>query len=287
MKKSYLTFLYVGCSAGFLGWFFFEFISYFVKLGPSSDLKNALLGIFVGAALCVPITSSEGYFTGNLESLKRGLWLGALGGALGGLLSFPLLNSFNYQNSDFHPLFQHFVLAQKWMVIGMFLGGAYGLRDRKMLNLARGIFAGILAGLLGGILLQFWEMILSPSFFSRGLGMICYAIVLSFALHLSSFLGRSKWIRGLNGSLKGFEFELCEPCLNVGAQTSDHINLRNYTEISQTHAKLILCEEEYALVDNDPNGRTYVNFRPAYETTLKHGDILKIGTALFQYYSKE
>ena len=87
----------------------------------------------------------------------------------------------------------------------------------------------------------------------------------------------------LNGSLAGREFELSKETHYLGTQTEDQINLGSYEEVNSTHAKLIRYETGYSLVDNDPFCSTFVNFRNITEQPLKNGDIIKVGSAIFQY----
>ncbi len=79
------------------------------------------------------------------------------------------------------------------------------------------------------------------------------------------------------------DIELSKEIHLFGTQDSDDINLQDYQDVQQSHAKLIRYFDYYSLVDNDPFCQTFVNFRVVKEQFLKNGDILKIGTALFQY----
>ena len=118
---------------------------------------------------------------------------------------------------------------------------------------------------------------------ARGIGLVVLCSVFSLSLYLFSFLGRKIWLKVLNGKLEGLEIALSREIHLFGTQDNDDINLQDYQDVQQSHAKLIRYFDNYSLVDNDPFCQTFVNFRGIKEQFLKNGDILKIGTALFQY----
>jgi hypothetical protein len=49
------------------------------------------------------------------------------------------------------------------------------------------------------------------------------------------------------------------------------------------HCTLRRDGKHFELADEDQGGSVLVNFRQAQNQTLKSGDLVKIGTALFQY----
>ncbi|PCI23950.1 MAG: hypothetical protein COB67_12190, partial [SAR324 cluster bacterium] len=160
---------------------------------------------------------------------------------------------------------------------------AIGLRDRNKQQLTRGLFGGVLAGLLGGTLTVLFTALISNLYWARGFGFLSMSTVFSIVLFYFSKYQRKEWLKILSGPLEGMDFELSNEIHFLGTQNSDDINLKDYEDINPTHAKMIRYAYGYSLIDNDPFGRTYVNFRSVNEQPLKNGDILKIGSATFQY----
>ena len=54
-------------------------------------------------------------------------------------------------------------------------------------------------------------------------------------------------------------------------------------QASRRHARITVSGGSHVLVDLDSTNGTFLNSKPAKEATLRHGDVLRIGTVVFKY----
>lgn len=267
-----------------------EFYLYlFDKLPIPQSLTVTLFGAVTGGILGALFAGMDGFFSGSNFLFRTGVRLGLIIGLAGGAISFFVVDqitSFNLLTEDNFYVLQ-LVLISRWVVIALSIGLAIGFRDKNQLVTTRSIGAGLIAGVLGGLSISIVSQFIQMPSIARGVGLIVLGVAFTVSLYRFSFLGRKVWLKVLNGKLEGLEIELTKEILIFGTQDNDDINLQDYQDVQQSHAKLIRYFENYSLVDNDPFCQTFVNFRGIKEQFLKNGDILKIGTALFQYCTVE
>jgi pSer/pThr/pTyr-binding forkhead associated (FHA) protein len=54
-------------------------------------------------------------------------------------------------------------------------------------------------------------------------------------------------------------------------------------QASRRHARITVSGESHVLVDLDSTNGTFLNSKQTKEATLRHGDVIRIGTAVFKY----
>ncbi|MGK0288650.1 MAG: hypothetical protein ACI86H_000063 [bacterium] len=289
MNKLLKPNLLIGLATGFGAWLIVDIFLFIQSLFQLSQAVTTILsGTLLGTILGLVLGSSNGFFHQNILLLKRGAFIGSLLGALGGFLSFGFANlvlnsSQMIHDSSISTIILH---AQRWISIGIFIGLAVGFIEKKQIMFSRGIYAGLIASTITAIFTPIVLWITSSAFITRGFSLISFSVLFSVGVIYLSIHYRKTWLRALNGKIEGLEFELTELTHCLGSQDNDDIHLNSFQYVNPTHAKLIQYDEDFALLDNDPFSRTFVNFRPIEEQALKNGDILKIGSALFQYCQK-
>lgn len=284
MKTSLKPYLWAALAIGLSSWAALEFVllvSRQLGYGAQGFLAGAVLGLCLGALF----TGLDGFFNQSPIRLERGLKYGALIGLVGGILGFYLIDQIAFH---FEPFFANSVVeglayAQRWVVLSLAFGAARGAAERNNLAASRALIASLLSGVVAAIVIGVISGLLDRPFLLRGVSILLFCFIfLAFHLRFLRYK-REFWLRSLNGKHEGAEFELTRELYFLGTQSNDDINLDRYEEVNSTHAKLLKYEYGYALVDNDPFCRTYVNFRNITEQPLKTGDVIKIGSALFQY----
>ncbi|MCP4296177.1 MAG: hypothetical protein GY786_11260 [Proteobacteria bacterium] len=287
MKKQFNNYLFFGLATGLLLWSVHEFLLLTIEnLAISKEPAILLLGGVFGGIFGSFMGMEDGFLNNSTQKLKKGFILGGSFGLFSGLICFFLFNklSISFQAQDFTKFLSNgFLNALRWFFLLFFVGIAIGLRDRNQLQLTRGIFSGVIAGFFGGALIGIIETLVTSTYWARGISFTSLTVIFSLTTLAFSKYNQKQWIKVLNGSLEGQCFELSHEIHFIGTQNSDDINFTGYKAINSTHAKLLRYSYGYSLVDNDPFGHTYVNFRNVAEQPLKNGDILKIGTATFQY----
>lgn len=286
MRKKIGYFLLYGFASALIIWAIQELFLYlFNGLPIPSGLTVSLYGALCGGAFGGLIVSMDGFFGGSKFLFRRGLRLGLIFGTTGGLVSFYLVDRIVSLGAftAINPLVLTLVYSLRWLSIAMCVGFAIGIRDKNHLALVRNIISGLISGTVGGLIISSAIEFTDSILLARGIGLVIFGMLLAGLVFQFSFFGRRAWLKVLNGKLDGMEIELTKEIHFFGTQDDDDINLQDYQEVQQSHAKLIRYFDNYSLVDNDPFCQTYVNFRSIKEQFLKNGDILKIGTALFQY----
>lgn len=54
-------------------------------------------------------------------------------------------------------------------------------------------------------------------------------------------------------------------------------------QASRRHARIFVSGGSHVLVDLESTNGTFLNSKPAKEATLRHGDVIRIGTAVYKY----
>lgn len=290
MKKKFFPYLIFGIATGIIAWACQEFLFILIKDGViPSFLQSVLSGTLLGAIIGAIIGRLEGFIVYNKPQAFKGTVIGVFFGGISGLFSFYLVDYIQQYLPSIvagNTYYLDFLLASRWTIISVFIGIAIGIRDQKNLKFARGVFSGIISGIIGsGLSIPIFSEIHDP-FWARGVHIVSFVAIIGVVLVFTSTFGRKEWIKALNGKYEGIDFELTQDIHLLGSQVDDDINLSSYQNVNRTHAKLLKYYTGYSLVDNDPFGQTFVNFRSIKEQPLKNGDILKIGNAIFQYCKK-
>jgi two-component system, NtrC family, sensor kinase len=86
----------------------------------------------------------------------------------------------------------------------------------------------------------------------------------------------------IRGNDQGTRFELEEPILRLGRDSSSGVRLHD-TEVSRHHAELRRIDDEYIISDLGSSNGTYVNGRRVRQHLLASGDQVQVGTTLMLY----
>ncbi len=89
----------------------------------------------------------------------------------------------------------------------------------------------------------------------------------------------------LSGLLEGKTVELIEERITIGRALDNNIRLEDGT-VSSHHAILTLEDTDYKVRDLNSTNGTRVNGIRIVETTLRHGDILRLGSVEMRYESE-
>ncbi len=290
MKRRFLPYLVFGMATGIIAWACQEFLYILIEDGfiPQS-FQSAFAGTLLGGITGATLGRLEGFLVYNNPMAKRGSLIGVLFGAFSGLISFYIIDHIQQhlpETISGNPYYLEFLFASRWFIIAVFIGMSIGIRDRNNLRIVRGILSGVMGGLVSSALSIVAFIHIPNPFWARGICITSFTTFLAISLVITSQLKRQEWIKSLNGKFEGIDFELDQEIHFMGSQIDDDINLTSYQNVNRTHAKLLKYYTGYSLVDNDPFGRTFVNFRSINEQPLKNGDIIKIGDAVFQYCRK-
>ena len=91
-------------------------------------------------------------------------------------------------------------------------------------------------------------------------------------------------IRVLSGKQEGQIFLLDQNRFSLGYGSQNNLILRGYAEVCESHAHIIKKGDQNYIENLDAGGDVLVNYRLIEQQSIKKGDVIKIGTALLQYY---
>lgn len=86
----------------------------------------------------------------------------------------------------------------------------------------------------------------------------------------------------IRGADQGTRFELTEPTVRLGRDSSSPIQLHD-TEVSRHHAEIRRVDQDYAISDLNSSNGTFVNGKRVRQHTLQSGDQVQMGSTLMLY----
>lgn len=239
-----------------------------------------MLGVLVGGAIGFVPRFADGLSKFAPRDAIRSGALGAVYGAIGGLVAMPIAE---------------FLL---WMFGGgytgrcagfAFLGAAVGMSETvdSGAEPQPAIFGGILGGVVSGIfieiLLTYDSMRGASGVFALLLLGLCIAVTIAVVVDIVT----GAWLEGLPGSkVDGKVFHLDkfrEPRLAMlGSDSKDSVYIWTPGAEGQ-HSSIALTPTGAVIRNHAQHGQTLVNGNPISERRLRDGDELEIGRARFRY----
>ncbi len=86
----------------------------------------------------------------------------------------------------------------------------------------------------------------------------------------------------IRGNDQGTRFELDEPMIGLGRDSSNRIQLHD-TEVSRQHAEVRAVDNAYSIADLNSSNGTFVNGRRVQRHRLASGDQIQVGSTLMLY----
>jgi len=80
----------------------------------------------------------------------------------------------------------------------------------------------------------------------------------------------------------GKRYPVHEEDVTIGREEGNTIVVAS-DQASRHHARIFVSGGNHVLVDLESTNGTFLNSKPMKEQTLRHGDVVRIGTAVFKY----
>lgn len=250
-------------------------------------VSGALLGLPLGA-LVAPADSLlyRNFRRAAVQSLFGGFVAASIGAA-GFSASIALLRMLEAMPKDTLPIPPYLSLWILVPVIMALLGACIGWASTINPGASAEIRPRLKAGLISGLLAGLPVSILLSQFGELGwIAMVSLALwggVVALALFWREKRFAKRWLRVLSGTSKEQYFPLLNKEVRIGKEESNDIPLKTFEEIYPFHCRIHWNDDHYELVESDQGGMVLVNFRQVRSQVLKHGDLVKIGSALLQY----
>lgn len=221
--------------------------------------------------------------------------VGCVGGWFGGLLGQAFFSWTEWS------LF----LVLGWTLTGVLIGVSIGIFEalivllrrqdsgsarRKLLNgLLGGGLGGLLGGLLSVVLRGLWkalyaekpqDLLWSPS----AIGFVVLGVCIGLMIALAQVVLREAWVRVEAGFRTGREMLLSKSETLIGRAEACDIGLFGDPGVEPRHARILLQQGRYLLVDAGSNGGTYLNeARITQPSPLRSGDLIRLGRSVLRF----
>ena len=279
---------FLGILGGVLGWSFlqsgfkvFDALStkVFSELNSTSinwlNYEGSLIGIGLGLVIQARASILNHH---DLMVVLFKMFIGAFLGAIFGLICFGIGNFLIA--GQISPSIGRIT---SWTFLGLSITGT-----SEMFCSASGfpgprIISGGIGGTIGG---GIFELLLQ--YHLTGTGHLTGFVLAGFSIFLIIGIAEKRItsfaISVLSGKQEGQIFLLDQNRISLGYGPQNNIILRGYAEVCDIHAHIIKKGNQNYIESADGEGDVLVNYRVIDQQFMKKGDVIKIGTALLQYY---
>jgi hypothetical protein len=290
-----------GAWAGFLGWSLGQILASDHETIESATLKLAMaLGILV--ALGVGLVDAAwslppGDWAGKAVTAAVAGGVGCLGGLLGAEVGLVLVN---FTHSE--GMLQIIFAMMGWTIMGLAVGASVGAYD-LLLRVARrqplagalrkvrhGIAGGALGGFVGSLLYVIVRAGLGIAFGREGLrapsaiGFVALGLFIGLLTGLAQIILREAWVRVESGARVGQELMLSQDETTIGRSESCAIGLFGDANIEHVHARILLQDGRYTVVDAGSASGTLLNEQPVLQPApLRSGDAIRVGDTVLRF----
>ncbi|HEY7307944.1 MAG TPA: FHA domain-containing protein [Gemmataceae bacterium] len=265
-------------------------------------LQASVKGLFLGLVVALALGLVDALWVLTLRQADRvalragtAVLVGCVGGWFGGLLGQAFFSWTEWS------LF----LVLGWTLTGVLIGVSIGIFEaliilvrrqdsgsarRKLLN---GLLGGGVGGLLGGVLSLalrgLWkalyaekpqDLLWSPS----AIGFVVLGVCIGLMIALAQVVLREAWVRVEAGFRTGREMLLSKSETLIGRAEGCDIGLFGDPGVEPSHARILLQQGRYLLVDAGSNGGTYLNeARITQPSPLRSGDLIRLGRSVLRF----
>ncbi|MBI3993639.1 MAG: FHA domain-containing protein [Candidatus Lambdaproteobacteria bacterium] len=248
---------------------------------------GALLGLPLGLLLAPADSLSYRLYRRALRAALAGAVVAAALGALGFAASawvYGLLSAMPRGSLPISPLFSFVLLMSLAMgLLGAGVGWASALRPGSWQPHWARIKTGLVSGFAVAVPLAVALHLLARWPWTAMIGLALWGGIVSLALFWKEKRFARRWLRVLTGSAQEQIYPLSEGLIRLGKAEANDVPLRSFEEIYPFHCQMNWNVDHFEIVDSEQGGMVLVNFRQVQAQPLKHGDLVKIGSALLQY----
>ena len=278
----------LGLLGGVLGWTLlqsgfniFDALSLidFSELNSNSlsefNYEGALIGLGLGLVLQARASILNHH---ELMGVLFKMFIGSLLGAIIGLICFGIGNLLIAGQ-----LSPSICRITSWTLFGLSIMGASELFCSASGFIGPRIVSGGIGGTIGG---GIFELLLQ--YHLTGIDHLTGLVIAGLSIFLIVGINENRItsfaIRVLSGKQEGQIFLLDQNRFSLGYGSQNNLILRGYAEVCDTHAHIIKKRDQNYIESSDAGGDVLINYRLIDQQSIKKGDVIKIGTALLQYY---
>ena len=291
-SRSSVYSLITGLAGGAAVWTGVEILLWNSASFPDLRTLSLSLGGVAGLLLGAVVPTAEGLRQNQPRKVRSailvgaltGLVFGALGMAAGQLLLSYIAGTAAMTGSRLVSYGAALARIPGWMILGMAVGGASGIRSRSIRRVAAGALGGLAGGLIGGLAAEALSA-LTSSLYGRLAGMLLWGAavaVLADGMERRRARGR---LTVLNGPLKGRSFPVNQNRLMIAHSGSADLTIPGDSKGNADRAVVIFKRGAVMLRPSDDTVLE-VNGVKSGVTELRYDDVIKIGETTMIYEAK-
>ena len=249
--------------------------------------RGALLGLPLGLLLAPADSLSYRLYRRAALAALAGAVVTTVLGAGGFALSawvFNQLLALPSGSLPVSPLLWFVLLVSLVMgLLGAGLGWASALRPGSWQPHWKRMQTGLVSGFVVALPLAVALHVLARWPWTAMIGLALWGGLVAVALFWKEKRYARRWLRVLTGSAQEQVYPLGQGLIRLGKEEANDVPLRSFEEIYPFHCQMSWNADHFEIVDSEQGGMVLVNFRQVQTQPLKHGDLVKIGSALLQY----
>ena len=237
--------------------------------------EGALIGLGLGMFLQARVSL---WYHHDLVHILSKMFYGAIVGSATGILCFGL-------GQILQILYIAPIICRltSWTLLGLlFFFTTEYLSFHSRMFWPR-IISGGIGGFLGGIIFELL-MLYQISGPEHLYGLILAGISISLLIGMYENRATSFALRVLTGKQEGQIFLLDQHKFTLGHSSRNDFVLNGYAEVCNLHAHIYKKDNQVFIENEEEGSEILVNYRQIDQQAMKKGDVIKIGTALLQYY---
>lgn len=248
-----------------------------------------LWSISVSSIISSTLSSAEAFMSKNMNLAVKNIVLGALFGALGGIVMIicggRVYNVLGGGQADYLPFQQILARGITWGLLGGFIAMAPGIIMKSRKKFMLGVAGGVIGGCYGGFLFDPICVILESDVFARFVNLISLSVGTAVAIVLLENIAKQGWLKVVSGLIAGKQFILYRNPTVIGSSPKSEIYLFKDPSISPKHAAINNVNGDFIItaIDSSP---VLVNNSPVRQEKLKTGDRIQIGSTTFIFEAK-
>ena len=247
-----------------------------------------LWSISVSSIISSTLSSAEAFMSKNMNLAVKNIVLGALFGALGGIVMLICVG-WVYSvlgGGQVEQLTQQ-MLARgiAWGLLGGFIAMAPGIIMKSRKKFMLGVAGGVIGGCLGGLLFDPVCAIFGSAVPARFVNLISLSVGTAVAIVLLENIAKQGWLKVVSGLIAGKQFILYRNPTVIGSSPKSEIYLFKDPSIAGRHAAINKHGSDF-LITSIENAPVFVNGQPIHQEKLNTGDRIQIGNTIFTFEAK-
>ncbi|MDO8586305.1 MAG: FHA domain-containing protein [Armatimonadota bacterium] len=289
-----------GAAGGFIGWTVIEVVLRGFFAVPMDEhqpgqivVANAEFGVLAGIFIGGMLGAADGLWAQSKAMLGRTVVVGAVAGAVSGLLGLTVAQSvfdLFVRDTSKHTLGTFIMLvighAVAWTIVGGALGVAQGVIEFSAIRAKHGTIGGIIGGFIGGMSFDVVANILRVESLSRMVSLTLTGFTIGLMIGLIQDLLKQAWVVVLKGSNEGREIPIYKPVVSIGRDELADIPIYADRTVGPRHASIRRQNNRHALEDAGSALGTYVNGQRTSKQMLKDRDVIEIGSVKLLFREK-